>query len=390
MANRFTTSRCIFAALALACAGAVYFIFAPKAAALPIKFDAYVASLKARGEPTVPADIMREPLPNKGNAIWYLKQAAAAIALEHMGPSSSCLPSGAALPYGDEWNRQAADMMEANPRVFELVREAARHKIDWGISFEVVNSVNVPKLESLGDYIALRGVLADAALYHHFCGDDAAAMAAMQDILFCGDAMADYPLMIGYLVASINRSVASKSIHVIAGGLTIRDAAHPADPVALNPARREDVQKVIRWLLDDETLRQQYRKALAAERLVFLVNAKSRQASEAQDRYNSTYTAVMDEAIEASRSPHLPPLPQVSADKLGLAEQIAGVRSSLFETIRSQRMAAIDLATQLYRSDTGHSPSSLSDLVPAYLPAVPADPLAKEGRPLTYISSVGR
>lgn len=124
MANRVPTSRWIFATLALAGVAALYFTLAPKPATPASKFDAYVASLKARGEPTVPADIMRQPLPDKENAIWYLKQAAAAVDPEHLGPSNS------RLPYGEEWNRQAAEMMQANPHVFDLVREAARHKVD--------------------------------------------------------------------------------------------------------------------------------------------------------------------------------------------------------------------------------------------------------------------
>lgn len=253
----------------------------------------------------------------------------------------------------------------------------------------MVNTINVPKLQSLADYNALRKVLADAALYHHFRGDDATALAAMQDMLFYTDAMGDHPLLIGYLFTSIEKSVASKNIQLIAAGLTIREAAHPANPAAPNPARREDVQKLIRYLLDDEPLRQQYRKALASERLVHLINAPQ-PISEAQEPYMFTYTAVMDEAIEASRSPYLPPVQQFPQDEMNLGEQIASVRSSLFETVLSQRTAAIDLATQLYRNDTGHSPSSLSDLVPAYLPTIPADPMADEDRPLRYMPKVGQ
>jgi hypothetical protein len=47
-----------------------------------------------------------------------------------------------------------------------------------------------------------------------------------------------------------------------------------------------------------------------------------------------------------------------------------------FRVIANKRMAAALLAARLYELDTGHPPQRLEDLVPAYLPAVPSDPLA--------------
>jgi hypothetical protein len=50
-----------------------------------------------------------------------------------------------------------------------------------------------------------------------------------------------------------------------------------------------------------------------------------------------------------------------------------------------RRMAAVSLAAQLYRADHGGAwPASLQALVPQYLPAVPQDPFAADGRPLGY------
>ena len=50
-----------------------------------------------------------------------------------------------------------------------------------------------------------------------------------------------------------------------------------------------------------------------------------------------------------------------------------------------RRMSAVSLAAQLYRADHGQWPAALKDLVPTYLPAVPIDPMAPDGRPLGYV-----
>jgi hypothetical protein len=55
-----------------------------------------------------------------------------------------------------------------------------------------------------------------------------------------------------------------------------------------------------------------------------------------------------------------------------------------FKVLAERRMTAVILAAQLYRADRGAWPAQSSDLVPAYLPRVPADPFAAGGRPLGY------
>jgi hypothetical protein len=47
-------------------------------------------------------------------------------------------------------------------------------------------------------------------------------------------------------------------------------------------------------------------------------------------------------------------------------------------------MAAIALAIRLYESDFGHRPATLDELVPTYLPTLPVDPMAADGRTFGY------
>lgn len=56
-----------------------------------------------------------------------------------------------------------------------------------------------------------------------------------------------------------------------------------------------------------------------------------------------------------------------------------------YRSAAAQRIAATALATRAYATDhQGRLPARLDDLVPAYLPAVPLDPLAEDRRPLGY------
>jgi hypothetical protein len=59
-----------------------------------------------------------------------------------------------------------------------------------------------------------------------------------------------------------------------------------------------------------------------------------------------------------------------------------------YRALADRRMAATVLACRLFAADhDGRLPRTLEELVPAYLPAVPLDPLAAGGRPLGYVSA---
>jgi hypothetical protein len=65
-----------------------------------------------------------------------------------------------------------------------------------------------------------------------------------------------------------------------------------------------------------------------------------------------------------------------------------GMTRTILQNMRARadrRMSAVSLAAQLYRADHGAWPRTLQALVPQYLPAVPEDPMAPDGRPLGYV-----
>ena len=78
---------------------------------------------------------------------------------------------------------------------------------------------------------------------------------------------------------------------------------------------------------------------------------------------------------------------QLPYELFGLASHSnLGIVSQLRDAVRRQqtgsRLLATDLAIRLFRHEHGRMPMTLDELVPEYLPAVPADPFA--GKPLIY------
>ena len=145
-------------------------------------------------------------------------------------------------------------------------------------------------------------------LYHHFRGEDAAALEATVDAMFAADVVGEYPMLIGYLVSSAMRSRTDETIQIMATGLTVQGTAHRSSPATTQPVTRDKVVELIRVLLKDEPLRQQHRRAFASERLVYLANLHPQERDVWAGGILEQYLAVMDEAIEASRRPGLTPM----------------------------------------------------------------------------------
>ena len=63
----------------------------------------------------------------------------------------------------------------------------------------------------------------------------------------------------------------------------------------------------------------------------------------------------------------------------------------LYEGLATRRMAAVALAIRLYEIDHARRPAKLTELVPEYLPAVPADPfVAGAKRAISYMPAAER
>jgi hypothetical protein len=68
-----------------------------------------------------------------------------------------------------------------------------------------------------------------------------------------------------------------------------------------------------------------------------------------------------------------------------LNPSIGRVTTLCYWQLAARKMAATALAIRLHEIDTGSRPEKLADLVGKYLPTLPTDPFAADGRPLGYL-----
>jgi hypothetical protein len=87
-----------------------------------------------------------------------------------------------------------------------------------------------------------------------------------------------------------------------------------------------------------------------------------------------------------ARVPAAPPHGPLTALAAAALSPSPRAAESHYQAVARRRLAAAALAARLYALDQdGQLPATLDDLVPKYLPHVPADPLAAGGKPISYI-----
>jgi hypothetical protein len=368
------------------------------------------------------------------NAAAYLNAADAAIDQRNLSPANSQLVYPNYPPFGPAWEALAAKSVAANGKTFALARQARRYdRFDWGVEYQGP-AVGV-LLRHLNGVRELANTLGDAALYAHLHGDDAAALEGVRDVRHAARGLESEHVVVSHLVLVGMEALVQQRLQVIASGLRVGPEGEAPDPAGLlptdpppdRPAPRPQVRTLIRELLDDRTFAASLADVYGGERVMQLDVAEqlARRAELLRPMFalDAARMLELDEVImEAASKPNLPaakaslargaawkPPPAVPAAALfgpapppGAKRQaidFARIMSGLtfnpgaalrtiqrsMESRADRRMSAVSLAVQLYRADHGQWPPTLDALVPKYLPAVPVDPMAPDGRPLGYV-----
>jgi hypothetical protein len=144
------------------------------------------------------------------------------------------------------------------------------------------------------------------------------------------------------------------------------------------------VRAVIADLLDVAPLRDGARRALQAQRILaidvgradggYLLGpialTRARKSARGATR-----------AIQALSQENWPSCARMLSDR-----DHFGIAIRQYENMTERRLAAVLLALRLFEAELGSLPERLSELVPAYLPAIPSDPFAPDNRPLAFLS----
>jgi hypothetical protein len=370
-----------------------------------------IQAIRARGEPVWPTDIKFEAVPDAENAFSLQMRAARSTVSGVDSPRSSNLTYAGYPPYGRLWMSLAAGSETAHGTVFALMRQArslSRVQIRSGLSSPLFSTVP-PQLNSMRH---LANITCDGVLYKHVTGDDAEAVARAIDVLHLTRSLRQDGFMVSQLVATGIDASACDSIAIMAPAINAPEGS---------PARQR-VRELIARLLDERDIRDGLRRSMEFER-VMQVDESRREAAGtwwlaplAGMGELQTHRFI-DAALEAARVGNRPGT-QAALAKAGTDDERQGLsvprRPSTrpgtiaavprysrwfgpdvvapdryfevhFRLIAERRSAAVSLAVRLYRIDHGTWPAKLEDLVPTYVPAVPADPFCDDGRPLGYM-----
>lgn len=379
-----------------------------------LRYGAMVDHLHARGEPILPEDFAPGPIPDGDNAADTLQAAAGAMVRDSNYAAFDTNWLGDPLTPTEV--RQLGAIVALNQGPLALARRARSQRgVDWKCP------VNVPPfgwpLPHLNSQRELANLQRYAGMHDHATGDDAEAIERVEDILRQSRAVdADPPLIITHLVAMGIRSSAIALIEWVTPDLQV-DLGTPK--VGSRAANRAQVLTLIQELLDDDAFCRSSVRAYQGERMWAVASMQSYAAGNASafgllpggkpiwlvkpmveleslriaDRYATCIAALKapdypsaSAALPATASDHEAHLQSVS----GIVSRIMGTNYKRFVFLEfraatDRRAAAIHLAVRLYQVDHGgHLPATLDELVPAYLPRVPNDPMAAGSRLMQY------
>jgi hypothetical protein len=382
------------------------------------ELDALKAEARGRGEMVEVGDLEDPSVPDDENAWYWQTRAAGAVSWKFDSPRNSNIDYPDYPPYSKEWWKLAEASEKGNAQAFVWARRARefdqvrlREPLKSPILFKIFGS-------GLNDAKLLANTVTDGALYSHLKGSDGEALERWRDVWHIARSLHRDDFLVTQLVAIGVESIDCEAIEVMAPGLRL--TAH-------SPGR-EQARRIIDELLAEKSAKEGVRRGLLGERVILVDEAEARtrgtwaisplaQRDLVRGFYNFRVTidaageenwpraraAMAGYRADWEASPLNPSFMFGGSSKLnkgvprysrwfGLAE--GGLRNYLernFRILAERRLAAVDLAWQMYRADHGGKwPGKLEELVPLYLKEVPKDPFHDNGRGIGYVVFRGK
>ena len=363
----------------------------------------------ARGEPFFPADFDPRPVPDSENAALSLRHAAGAIVIEAFKPIED---STLGDPLTDANVRALDRVVAANQKTVELAHKAqSQTRADWQIRARTPVLSTYPPRAFLEGQRRVANVAGWAALREHAHGNDREAVERLLDLVHQSQ-MVDRaaPGIVCNLVSIGIIEMATNHMARIAPDLSVGD---PSPTREGSPATRQQVRQLIAALLDEKEFFTGVKLAWYGARMEDLdtvlhmgdgVRDPLRQFWAIRPMFDLDEARIVRRQTQTARAAIAPNFPAARAAspvaEIGdgselwrLSQELSNIiipstnRALLqeFRALTDRRAAATILAIRLYRLDhAGRYPPSLQELVPAYLPSVPADPMAAGGKALRY------
>jgi hypothetical protein len=377
------------------------------------RLDAHVAKLRAAGEPMLPEDFAFPAVPDQDNAAILLKKAAELLV--EPGKDDLSLAGYLRDPELVNSNEETVGaLLRANEEPLRLLRDARfKPAVDWGnrfsspmLTIDTIRPMDHIRVERLAQV----GCLAALNAWGH--DEHAEAFERVLDVLDLGNRLNEgHPFVLTSLIGTMASGYASDVLEWI--------ASTPLGSPAL-------ARQAIAVLLDESTLAAGFTEAYRVERAGLLDAVPGMPGSDEllEDHFwRSAWTTAgrlewwfsepllkLDGVrivnrytvyVHASRVEDVPslksalPTPAFSFETL-LAKRARLLRAPLLPQMHStlrctivdrarRRLTATKLALRLYLDDHGHLPAALHELVPDYIPFVPADPTSAGDEPILYV-----
>ena len=391
------------------------------------RLQAAIDRYRAAGQPVYPEDFDTPHVPDEQNAVKALRDAEAAIALT--AEQRSLLDARISDPAA--WRERAEEvraLLDANTNALDLLDRARTSPgVDWDIQVRSPMIGFMPPNLS-GQRLVAR-VSCVAVIYRHYSGDDAGAVALARSALSQAKRIGQLPgSIITQLVAMAVSELAISGIEQITPTLQVSGSPEPEGRSA-GSANRSQVRALIAELLAETPFRDGWCRAIYGERAFQLdvaqglaggrmgpwaIGATGAGTSSLCSRVSGLILGPMFvlDAVRAAR--HCTDVAEVGRDaaypatlrreqETSLVSGPSGIsgftrllsRTMMppysrfaqlhFRGIVRRRRAAAALAIRLFELDHGTRPERLDELVPGYLPAVPLDPFAEDGRSIAYL-----
>ena len=391
------------------------------------QLEAAAAEVRAAGEPIDFEGMLREPVPDADNAAHHYRQAAAAW------PRVDDPTTGTSrLIIDTDWHRDPgqhddpiadnAAYLDGLDAALALLREAATAPdVDWGVRIgSSALTVYLPHLAESRGYTRL---IDDAAQRAHDAGRHDLALELVEHLLALADAVEAPPqTLIIRLVGISIRATAVRRLERLTPTLQLGDAPGAASP--------EHVDRLIAHLLDEDAWRAGFRAGYVGERWAnhdtvmaiydgraswsYVLGGSSGGASDvawlrnlfigplimreatATLRWHKAHLGAIEVGHTRSQyTEHMATHAPFDVDDLDrqpwrhpllglLLPALDSAVNTDFRSRTNQLMAATALAIRRFELDHGHRPAALDELIPAYLPHGPRDPLAAGDEPIRY------
>ena len=377
--------------------------------------EADLDALHQKGEPARPEDLARPSVNDAENAVLDLRAAEKPLEGSRTLSAYWDIADSLTTPLSREDAEIVRAMVKEHAATLKLIKSAmAKGKVDWQ------NKYTTPMIKvllpGLAQQRALANFLRPAALLAHDEGDDVAALEHVRELLFVARVTGDQPFLVCYLV----------ELGIDALAFDVCRDISPTLQLTREPAMRDQLRRTIAELLDETEVRAHVRRVMQGERVVSVDTALALASGKltiddllgsAQQKANFRRFAIkpadllpialtdarimlaeMTKNVDAVSAADLPTAmaklkpwpPSVLAEPkqhFFMAMMLPSLQKSIerhYTALAQRRVAATALAIRWYAMDhDGQLPKTLQDLIPAYLLAVPTDPMTA-GKPLIY------